>query len=220
MWIVATVLGVAFFFIILIIILLAIPIDLLFYVEKDIDFRSRLRVQWMFGLIRKEISIKKKSTEREKKQRRIKSLLFSLINRGFSRIRIHKKNKKRKKRSIKPFLAMLRTRGFLGKLAKFIGRFFRILHIRELRINLRVGLDDPADTGLLFALIGPTMVFIRPLSSVDVQIEPDFQQENIQGRFQGDLRVFPIKFVKPLALFAFSITTLRAMKAMFTARRK
>ena len=170
MWIIATVLGILLFFVLL----LVIPVDLVFCVEKDVDFKSRVRVRWMFGLIGKDIRGRKRRPEKEKRER---------------------------KRNVKPFLAMLRTRGFLWKLSKFIKHVFQLLNVRELKLNLRVGLSDPAETGLLFAVIGPTMVCMKSFSSLDVQVEPDFEQENLRGYFKGDLRASPIRFVKPFALF-------------------
>jgi len=188
-WIIATVLGVFLLFVLL----FAIPVDLVFCVEKDVDFKSRVRVRWMFGLIGRDITSRKKRPEKEKKKR---------------------------KGNIKPLLAMLRTRGFLQKLTKFVKHVFQLLNVRELKLNLRVGLSDPAETGFLFAVIGPAMVYVKSLSSLDVHVEPDFEQENLRGYFQGDLRASPIQFVKPFALFLFSATTIRAIKAMVAARRE
>ena len=191
MWIFATVLGFFLFFVLL----LAVPVDLFFCLEKDEDFKPRLMVRWLFGLIGKDISGKGKKKPKPKKERK-------------------------RKRNIKPLLAVLRTRGFLQRFFKFIRDVFRLLKIRDLKLNCRVGLDDPAETGLLFAAIGPAMVYIKSFSSVDIQVEPDFDQESLRGYCKGDLRVFPIQFVSPVVSFAFSPATMRAIKAAVVARRK
>lgn len=188
MWILATVLGVFLFFVAL----LAIPVDLVFCVKKDVDFKVRARVRWMFGLIGKDISRKRKKPKKEKKR----------------------------KRNIKPLLAMLRTRGFLRKLFRFIRGIFQRFNVHELKLSLRVGLGYPAETGLLFALIGPTMVYTKFFSSLDIQVEPDFEQEGLWGYGKADMRAFPIRLAGPFLLFAFSPTTIRAIKAMVVARRK
>jgi len=181
-WILATVLGIFLFFALL----LAIPVDVTFRVEKSTDFKSRVRVRWLFGLIGKDIS----------------------------------GEKKKRKGNIKPLLAMLRTRRFPRKLFKFARSTFPLLKVRELKLNLRVGLDDPAETGLFFAIIGPMMVYIRSLPSLDIQVEPDFEGESLRGHFRGDIRACPIQFVGLCVAFALSPTTIRAVKAMVTARRK
>ena len=92
--------------------------------------------------------------------------------------------------------------------------------MHEFKLSLRVGLGDPAETGLLFALIGPTMVYAKSFSSLDVQVEPDFCQGGLQGYCQADVRAFPLRLVGPLVVFVFSPTTVRAIKAMVVARRK
>ena len=189
MWGLAVVLGIFLF----LVLLLSIPVDLVFYLEKEVAFKPRVGVRWMFGLVGRDISGWKRKPKEEKKK---------------------------KERNIKPLLAMLRTGGFLRRLFRFIRDILRLLSIHELKLDLRVGLDDPADTGLLLAAVGPAMVSTRYFPWLDVRIEPDFDRENLRGYCKGDVRAFPIRFVAPLILFVFSPTTIRAVKAMVVARRK
>jgi hypothetical protein len=191
-WILAVVLGPLLFFVVL----LAVPVDLVFYIEKDMAFSSKVRVGWMFNLVGKEIGGKK----REKKEPR--------------------KEKKKRKRRIKPLIAMLRARGFLGRLVSFVRDVLRISHIRELRADIRVGLNDPAETGMLFAIVAPVMAYLRAFTSLDVRIQPEFEQMVFQGYFKGDLRIFPIQLLVASILFALSPATMRGIKAMVVARRK
>ena len=193
MWILAVVLGPLLFFVVL----LAVPVDLVFYIEKDMTFSSKVRVGWMFNLVGKEIGGKKK---REKKK--------------------PKKEKEKRKRRIKPLIDMLRARGFLGRLVSFVKDVVRISHIRELRADIRVGLSDPAETGMLFAIVAPVIAYLRTFTSLDVRIQPEFDQTVFQGYFKGDLRIFPIQLLVVSILFALSPATMRGIKAMVVARRK
>lgn len=193
MWILAVVLGPLIFFVVL----LAVPVDLVFHIEKDIAFSSKVRVGWMFNLVGKEIGGKKK-LEKKKKP----------------------KKEKRKKRRIKPLIAMLRARGFLGRLLSFIKDVLRISHIRGLKADIRIGLSDPAETSMLFAIVAPVMVYLRAFTSQDVRIQPEFEQMVFQGYFKGDLRIYPIQLIVVSILFAFSPATMRGIKAMVMARRK
>ena len=190
MWILATVLGVFTF----IILLLTVPIDLAFNIEKDVAFHPRVRVGWMFNLIGKDVKRKKKPKK--------------------------EKAKEKKKRRIKPFIAMLRARGFLRRLLRFVRDIFRILHVREFALDLRIGLSDPAETGMLFALIAPAAVQLRAFTPLDIQIQPDFEQTGLQGYFKGRLRIFPIQLIIVGTLFALSPATIRAIKSMVLAWRK
>jgi len=188
-WILATVLGV----LIVIILLMTVPIDLAFTVEKDVAFRSKVRVGWMFNLIGKDVERKKKP-EKEKPRK--------------------------KKRRIKPLIAMLRARGFLRRLLRLVGDIVRISHVRDFRLDLRIGLSDPAETGMLFGAIAPVLVQLRTFIPLDIQILPDFEQAGLQGYVKGDLRIFPIQLIFVGMLFALSPATIRAIKSMVLAWRK
>lgn len=188
MWILATVSGI----LLLLVLLLCVPADLIFYIEKDTGFKARAKLGWLFGLIEKDISRKEKKPKKEGKR----------------------------KRSIKPLFAILRTTGFLKKLLQLIKSIFKSLKIHEFKIDLRVGLDDPADTGLLFAAINPAMLYVETFSSLDIHVDPDFTQEKFQGCCKGDIRAFPIQLLGHCILFIFSPATIRAIKAAMVARRK
>ena len=191
MWILGPILGIFIF----LIILLIVPIDLIFNISKRDNIESRVRIGWLFGLIGKDISVGRKQVKVKVK-------------------------KKKKKRSVKPLLAVVRTRGFLKHFIRFIKDILRRIKIREVCIEIKLGLADPADTGFLYAIIAPLLLFADSLTPIHVNIQPDFEQENLQGYAAGAVRVYPIQFIKPLLLFIFSFTTLRVIKAIITARRK
>lgn len=195
MWVIALVAGIFLLFVLL----LAVPVDLAFSVERDGNFRLRMRVGWMFGLIGKDIGGRKKKRREEG---------------------VEKEKPKKRRGSAKALLAALTTEGFPQKLFSFVRDILRLSKIRQFRMNFRVGLGDPAETGMLFAVLAPAMLVIRSFSSADIQLEPDFEQERLQGYCKGNIRAVPIKLVRPLIPFVFSTATMRAMKAMVTARRK
>jgi len=190
-WILGPILGILIF----LIILLCVPVDLVFNISKRDNIESRVRIGWLFGLIGKDIRSKKKQAK--------------------------VKVKKKKKRSVKPLLAIVRTRGFLKRLLLFIKDIIRRIEIRNTYVHLTLGLADPADTGFLFAAVTPLLTFAgvqKP--NIGINIQPDFDQEKLWGYAKGNLRLYPIRFIKPLLLFIFSLTTLRVIKAVITARRK
>ena len=192
MWILGPILGILIF----LIILLCVPVDLVFNISKRDNIESRVRIGWLFGLIGKDIRSKKKQVKVKVK-------------------------KKKKKRSVKPLLAIVRTRGFLKRLLLFIKDIIRRIEIRNTYVHLTLGLADPADTGFLFAAVTPLLTFAgvqKP--NIGINIQPDFDQEKLWGYAKGNLRLYPIRFIKPLLLFIFSLTTLRVIKAVITARRK
>ena len=193
MWILGPILGIFIF----LIILLIVPIDLIFNISKRDNIESRVRIGWLFGLIGKDIGVRRKQ----------------------AKVKVNKQ--KKKKRNVKPLLAVVRTRGFLKRILRFIKDITSRIEIRNIYVHLTLGLADPADTGFLFAAVTPLLTFAgvqKPNIGIDIQ--PDFDQEKLGGYAKGELRLYPIRFIKPLLLFIFSLTTLRAMKAIITARRK
>ena len=153
MWILGPILGIFIF----LIILLIVPIDLIFNISKRDNIESKVRIGWLFGLIGKDISVRRKQAKVKVKE-------------------------KKKKRSAKPLLAVVRTRGFLKRFLRFNKDIIRRIEIRNLFVHLKLGLADPADTGFLFAAVTPLLTFAgvqKP--NIDINIQPDFDQEKLWG---------------------------------------
>ncbi|MCX6009611.1 MAG: hypothetical protein NTW48_06210, partial [Chloroflexi bacterium] len=83
--------------------------------------------------------------------------------------------------------------------------------IKELVANFKVDLDNPADTGFLFAFIAPVNLLLSYFSPHQIRIEPSFAGETIiEGHIYGAVRLRPIQLAAPLIGFAFSLPTVRA----------
>jgi len=65
--------------------------------------------------------------------------------------------------------------------------------IRILNLRFVLGLDDPADTGLLWACIGPISNIFANLYVPDIYIEPNFMAEIFYIEGKGEIRVIPIE---------------------------
>ncbi len=193
MWLVATILGIFLFFVVL----LSIPADFAFQFEREADCKSRLRVEWLFGLVGMDVRPKRKPERPEKKE---------------------KKREKEKKRKTRVAAALVKNRNIVQKSLAFARDIFRLLKIRDFTLHLRIGFYDPADTGLLFAALGPFLVFTKSAFSSDIQIQPDFNQETLQYQCRGYIRVFPIQVVATTIPFILSPTVLRSIKAVVAAR--
>ena len=191
MWILGTVLGVFLF----LLLLLAVPVDLVFSVEKGTEFKKSFRVGWMFGLVSKEIKGKEKAEKKPKK-------------------------KKKRRGGIRYLLAALKTKGFVQKAATFLKRTLRQIRMHELTVDFDVGFAEPADTGMLFAAVGPASIAARSYPPLDLRIRPDFARERLEGYAKGDIRVYPIALVAVFMIFALSLTTLKAAKNMMAVRRR
>lgn len=173
-----------------ILLVLSIPVDMAFDVRGPAAARSRMRVEWLFGLLGKEFGRRRKKPERRASKR------------------------KKKKWSAKPFLSLLVTRGVVRGLLKLSRRILSGLRVRNLDARLRIGLDDPADTGMLYSALWPVLVPLTYNSSAKVLIELSFEEPALDLTARGRIRVVPIQMVWPVLLFALSPAGLRAMKRM------
>ncbi len=198
MWVITTLAGLAG----LIILALCVPLDATLNIDISGRPKFRLRLIWLFGLISKELGRKKK-TPKEKKT--------------------PPKKKPEKKRGIgfRSILRILRTKGLLREIKDLVRDILSQFKIRELVVNLKLGLDDPADTGLIFALIGSATPFLNLPSRYQIRVQPSFSDEAVfEGYLRGVLRLQPIKLVWPFMRFVFSLAALRVVKILVLSKWK
>jgi len=170
-------------------------------VDADGRPRFRMRLVWLFGLISKEITKAKKKPEEER--------------------RVAEGKRKPRKRRVKArtILKILRTRGLLGQVKRLLKDVLRRLKIRDLTADITVGLGDPADTGLLFAVIGPATFFLGSSQVHEIRVRPSFKDEVVfEGYLSGALRLLPIQLVIPFLRFVFSLATIRVVKTLVVGK--
>ena len=182
--------GIIFF----IFLVISIPVDMAFDVGGPGAARSRMRVGWLFGLFGKELGRRRKRPK-ERAPR-----------------------KEKKKRSAKPFLSLLMTKGVARGLLQLCRRILSSIRVRHLDARLRIGLDDPADTGVLYAALWPVLVPLTYNSSTKVRMELSFDEPALDLTARGQIRVIPIQMVWSVLLFALSPTALRAMTRLVMRR--
>ncbi|MEW6142084.1 MAG: DUF2953 domain-containing protein [Chloroflexota bacterium] len=199
----AWVVGVLFGLIALAVICLSIPLALSYEAEwHGRRARVKLKVLWLFervgwDLPRAVKKVGKRAPERRRERRPGK--------RGPSG------------RSV---LAILRTRGLFPQ----VGRFFRdLIHsfeFRDFRLELRAGLDDPYDTGMLFAYAGPASVMLYQLAPGRVSIQPVFNGAAFEGASSGVLRLWPVRVVGAALKLALSPPAFRVYRVVMSHGRK
>ena len=191
MWVIAVLAGLAA----LITFLLCVPIDLVFRTKIEGKIKSSVRLVWLFGLVSKDCIQTKKKPEESNIEQEQKSSDWT--------------------QGIRITLEVIRIKGLPGQLVRLIKRILRHIRVRELVANLKLGLDNPADTGLLFAFAAPFNLLLSHLSPHRIRIEPSFASDTlIEGRLYGTVRLRPVQLAVPLLGFAFSFPTLRAVKKL------
>jgi len=170
-----------------------IPVDLKLHLSLGESPRFRMRFGWLFGLIWKEV----RNGEKRPKKARVEEF-----------------------RGGRTILGILRTEGFIKNLLVLLKEIITSLKIAGLRTRLRVGLADPADTGLLLALIWPSFLYLKSRFPIEERIEPSFDEEVLEGYMEGVIRLWPFKLIVPFLRFALSLPTLRAIKTLMVMRWK
>lgn len=177
--------------------LLAIPFDITFNVQRREAFKSDINIVWLFGLVRFSIPGKSTSPPTTKPLK----------------TKPAKKSKARKTGMAKNLLWNAR---FRYRLIKFVKDLFKSIQIAAFYLRVRLGLDDPADTGRLWALLGPLSIYLSNLSNATVSLEPEFQRETLIVDGNGEVRIVPLKIVFTILAFVLSPITIRAV---FTASK-
>jgi len=107
------------------------------------------------------------------------------------------------------------------RLFRLIKRISKIIKVRELVADIKIGLENPADLGLLFAFLAPINILIRNFSTYSVVIEPDFSDEiPFKGYAYSNARVQPIFVITPIFGFFLSKPGLTIMKKLLSTKWK
>jgi hypothetical protein len=185
----------------LIILFLCIPVELVFRANTEERPKFSLRMIWFFGLFNRDL--------RQTQEKPVKKMVAE------------EKKDSNWFRRIKFTVEILQTRGLLKQLGNFIMRTYRSMKVREFAANLKVDLDNPADTGLLFAFIAPVNLLTNYFLPYPIKIEPSFAGESfVTGYINARVKLTPIQVVAPATGFVFSIPSLRAAKKLVLYRWK
>lgn len=161
--------------ILLLLLLLAVPVDLSYRLHLHAGFEGQLSIAWLYGLIRIPVRLggersKKKAEKRRKKQAR-------------------------KKKSRRGGTRVFRSGEFWRWLAALLRRILARIHVYRLFLRVRLGLGDPADTGLLWAWVGPVAAMLAAIPFADVRIEPNFEEAELLVQSEGRIRIYPLAVI-------------------------
>jgi hypothetical protein len=180
--------------------LLAVPVDLAFKIEGIQCFRAKISVRWLFGVIRFRIPFPEAAGQQPVAK---------------ARQRATKQRPEHKKRRGHPnFIAVLKQAEFRQRTYRFAKDLIQAVHLQRFRLLMRLGLGDPADTGHLWALVGPLGAMAQRLRSADVRIEPEFMDSVLEVQADGQVRLIPLQFLALAIAFALSPPSIRAWRTL------
>jgi hypothetical protein len=99
---------------------------------------------------------------------------------------------------------LLAIDGLVTRAAMFVVEIVRSLGWQCGRIAVRVGLEDPADTGELCGMVAPMLVMASRLHGPGIEFEPDFETSRFDARAEGSGRFVPARAVVAIGRFALS----------------
>lgn len=180
----------------LVLLLLAVPIGVAFRVEGIEAFNGHIAIRWMFGLVRFKF--------------RIPGAGKPALAPNTANVRV-----KPDKRNGRPrVLALLRQAAFRRRVYRLVADLARAAHLRQLHLRLRLGLGDPADTGRLWAVLGPLNAVAQNLRGADVRIEAEYMEPVFEFQADGRLLLIPLQFLILAIGFALSPASIRAWRTL------
>jgi hypothetical protein len=172
--------------IVFIVLLMCIPVETTISMDTESGKRYSLVMSWMFGLIKKDMGERRLKKAKELKRPGKKKRLLSRFDIDF-------------------VSQIINAGGMIKRFKDFITGIYKLIKIKEITGDIVVGLEDPAYTGMLFAVIGPVNALLNLHPRYNVSIRPFFDDENIlEGNLYGNVKVQPIRLVSPAIKLAVS----------------
>lgn len=125
---------------------------------------------------------------------------------------------RRSRRVARMSMAVVRTPGLLQRIGRLLADLSRCATIERLQLRVAFGLDNPADTGVMYGLLSPLVIGAR-VNGLDVDCQPLFGSTALHGRGGATLRLRPLMLMATVAAFAFSRPVIRAVRAARQFRR-
>jgi hypothetical protein len=146
-------------------------------------WQGSLQVRWMFGLLSFPVAAAKPEPKPKPG-----------------------KQKKRRSRSTRLWRALFDAR-FRRRVYRFVRSVLVALKPRNVSLRLRLGLDDPAEMGMLWSVVGPLTV----LTPASFDISPAFPGPVFDLDCRGRVRIIPARMLGLVTAFALSPATLGAV---------
>lgn len=195
---VGVVLLVAGIFLVAILALLAVPVSAAFDLDWRGDVKASVDLKLWFGLI--QTRIQSPAASGDTRDKTIMSQPQEPCpgnNDGFGRI---------------PNL--LRQKPLISRILTYARRTWRAVDREEIRLRMRLGLGDPADTGRLWAVVGPIAGALAGVSAGKVEIEPEFFDSVFEAQGQGTIRFVPLQLIILALTFCLSPVVWRGIRQL------
>lgn len=175
----------------LLLLVLLIPINLqVHFVDKNMA-QNHINVRWLFGLICVRITLDKLPFTARKRVPEESAYPQTI-------------------RAVKKHLSSLSTvanSDAWTSVKKYGGKLWNAIQFRKMHLSLRLGLDDPADTGMLWGFVGPIAGYLSNHDDANICLVPVFTEETFEFRGRGYVQFIPLQVLSIILMFFISIRT-------------
>lgn len=158
--------------------LLTVPVTLIYQVSWRQAYKGKMTLYWLFGLVRIQLPIAK--TEKTDEERKTAT---------------RKKRVKKSSATKSNPVAAIRQKNFRQRIFRFIRDLWLAIHKQHLSFQVRIGLGDPAETGQLWAFIGPLSGMLACVQEASIEIKPEFVDTVFELDSSGNIRFIPIQMI-------------------------
>ena len=140
--------------------------------------QGNVQLHWLFGLVRLRLPLAQVKPSTLKQQ----------TSGGKKRARIPSNKKSN------PFGA-IRQKAFRQRVFRFVRDIWHSIRKQNLTLRVRIGLGDPADTGRLWAVVGPIAGMLTVVQDASIEIAPEFTDAVFELDSSGNIRVVPLQMI-------------------------
>ncbi|MCF6256826.1 MAG: DUF2953 domain-containing protein [Gammaproteobacteria bacterium] len=185
----------------LLITLLVIPVTLTFKISWQQIFQSDVKLLWLFGLVCVRLFPSQPEIPAQENDELIKKVSYFW--------------RSSREKTI-PF-AVIRQKAFRQRITRFIRDLWHAVQKRNLGLHIHIGLGDPADTGQLWAVVGPIAGMLSNVQGATIEIKPEFIDPTFKLDSSGTIRLIPLQLIYLIIALLLSPSIWRGVKKMRTA---
>lgn len=186
---------------VVVIALVAIPIDVAFNIDRVGKFQGQVNIRWLFGLVRFRMDIPAAAKPKKRKPETKPAPA-------------EKAGERKEAPGPANIINVIKQSAFRRRVYRFVKDIFRAAHSHDLFLRMRIGLGDPADTGRLWAVLGPAAALAASIPRAEVRIKPEFMDPVFEFQSHGRFRLIPLQFLTLVIGFALSPSSLRAWRSL------
>jgi len=191
--------------VLLVVVMLASPVRFTVTIDTSATKRVHTKVNWFYGLLNFELKDYRK-TPKKTKQAAVKSRTIS--KRRFSKI------------TRKKVKFLLPSKGFKRRIFRFLLDFIKTINLSVSYFKLGFGLNDPAETGKLYALLFPLSIWLKQHGIKQTELIPHYMDYAFYLKSEINIQFVPLKQLGLIMQFLISPVIWQEFYRMLKASEK